>query len=77
MPSMAPVVLKAQQEPQEPWFFTGVTTPSSLQSLEDGIPVTPAYLKGVAVLAVLLRCSLAPTKPKRVFENSSNVRSAK
>lgn len=77
IPSMEPVVLKAQQEPHAPWFLTGVTAPSALQSFEDGIPATSAYLKGVLMLAVSLRCSLAPTKPKRVFENSSKVRSAK
>ena len=31
---MAPVAEKAQQEPQLPWSFTGVTAPFSLQSIE-------------------------------------------
>lgn len=33
---MFPTVLKAQQEPTEPWSFTSVTTPLSLQSNESG-----------------------------------------
>eukprot|EP00438_Fugacium_kawagutii_P017638 Skav235512 [mRNA] locus=scaffold625:622163:623961:- [translate_table: standard] len=35
-PSKAPVELNAQQEPHCCWFFTGVTTPSVLQSTEPG-----------------------------------------
>ena len=33
---MAPVAEKAQQEPQEPWFFTSVTTPRVRQSTLTG-----------------------------------------
>ena len=35
-PSMLPVVEKAQQEPQLPWFFTGVTAPCCRQSQSSG-----------------------------------------
>ena len=34
--SRAPVVEKAQHEPQAPWFLTGVTAPCSLQSTRSG-----------------------------------------
>ena len=34
--SMAPMPAKAQQLPQLPWFFTGVTLPSSRQSSATG-----------------------------------------
>ena len=36
MPSTAPVVEKAQHEPHWPWFFGGVTAPSSTQSISGG-----------------------------------------
>lgn len=36
-PSMFPVVEKAQHEPQDPWFLTGVTAPLVRQSNESGI----------------------------------------
>ena len=35
---MDPVEEKAQHEPHEPWFLTGVTAPSVLQSRESGSP---------------------------------------
>jgi len=34
---MAPVVEKAQHEPQDPWFLTGVTAPDDLQSTEAAL----------------------------------------
>jgi len=34
--SITSVVAWAQQEPQWPWSFTGVTTPSFLQSMDSG-----------------------------------------
>jgi hypothetical protein len=34
---MAPVALKAQQDPHWPWFLMGVTAPLLLQSQEDGM----------------------------------------
>lgn len=34
-PSIAPVLEKAQQEPQRPWFFTGVTAPLATQSMSS------------------------------------------
>ena len=36
IPSTEPVVEKDQQEPQSPWFFTGVTAPAAFQSTEAG-----------------------------------------
>merc|ERR1719276_237677 len=36
-PSSAPVVEKDQQDPHWPWFFTGVTAPSVVQSLVEGV----------------------------------------
>ena len=40
------MVLKAQQEPQLPWFFTGVTAPLATQSTLLGT-VAFAYLNGL------------------------------
>jgi hypothetical protein len=45
-------VALTQQLPQAPWFFTGVTTFFSRQSMEAG-GSTSAYLKGVAPLRSL------------------------
>ena len=36
-PSTEPVVEKAQHEPHWPWFFTGVTAPSVVQSLASAV----------------------------------------
>jgi len=48
--SMDSVPEKAQQEPHEPWFLTGVTTPSSRQSTDEGRSVArlPAVLESLA-----------------------------
>lgn len=35
-PSIEPTLLKAQQDPQAPWFFTEVTPPFSTQSIDAG-----------------------------------------
>merc|ERR1719285_859872 len=44
MPFMAPVAEKAQQEPHWPWFFTGVTLPSSLKSMWLGAALSKCFL---------------------------------
>ena len=36
MPSVEPVVKKAQHEPHWPWFLTGVTAPPLFQSPDTG-----------------------------------------
>lgn len=48
IPSMEPVVEKAQQLPQEAWFLTGVTAPSLRQSTAAGA-LTSLWLKAPGV----------------------------
>ena len=40
-PSMAPMVEKAQHEPQRAWSLIGVTAPFDTQSMEAGTPRSP------------------------------------
>lgn len=37
---MAAVAANAQHAPHKPWFLAGVTAPSALQSIEDGMLLT-------------------------------------
>lgn len=55
--NLALTALKAQHEPQYPWFLTSVTQPSSLQSTVYGRAAPPFCRKNVAAwcLAVLLK----------------------
>jgi hypothetical protein len=70
--SMAPTPEKAQQLPQLPWFFTGLTLPSSRQSKLDGMPSSGRRSPCSAPPAALRHACLS--KP-RYRANSSSVMS--
>ena len=71
--SMAPVTLNDQQDPQEPWFFTGVTTPFARQSTLSG---RSSRSCGTAAAAGPGPPALVRS-PLRVAANSSRETSAK
>merc|ERR1719414_2118505 len=67
-PSMVPVVLKAQHDPHEPWFLTGVTAPLAIQLMLAGL----ASLSSTEDSGM----SSAAANPVYCLTNSSLVRSA-
>jgi len=69
-PSIEPVVEKAQQDPQLPWFLTGVTAPAVTQ-LTD---VAKLESSNFGIYSLIFYSDFF-TKPRRVL-NSASVRSA-
>lgn len=49
--------MKAQHEPQEPWFLTDVTMPLEVQLREIGFPTLKGRVKGLADSLALLSLS--------------------
>lgn len=70
-PSIPPTVPKAQQDPQPPWFFTGVTAFFYLQSTESGMAPQDSSMFDSYDYSWLV-----PMNPVRCLDlNSSSVKS--
>jgi len=71
-PSREPVALKAQHDPHDPWFLTGVTAPAVTQLTEEGVVLSSkvtmlVYREGLVPSICFLSASeisAIPFKPK-------------
>ena len=55
---MLPATENAQQLPHEPWFFTGVTAPSSTQFFSFGKSFTVLFVAATSVIIVRKSCEV-------------------
>ena len=69
---MAPVAENAQQEPQEPWFFTPVTTPRVRQSTLTGSELLTLSSPSLANLPCVSTSRGSGVEPEAIMDTNSD-----